>query len=341
MIVPSILVDWARLTRWRHWAQSKLPFLTAVTMLLVPAETSAPRLLAIVATVMAGGAFGYGLNEVADRASDARALKPNRAAGLDRGRWLPYLILTGCGTFGLSVAWAPDPAAPVLVLLSLVLAIAYSLPPLRLKARGRAGLVAAAAAQWTLPVLVVSAAEADGWQRPSAWVFALLSLAIGTRWMVVHQLQDAVRDRRSKVRSYGARRPDVGGLLLALFAGEVVLLGAGLAWSWTRSAPAAIALGPFLARELFILLRSRSLPSRLAGYDQAPLARYYFFALPLALGVGMLVTGRGPSAAPPLLLAAAVPQLMVGIRWWRDASAMNRQSASTQNAVVSASEPQP
>lgn len=338
----STLLEWVRLTRWRDWVQSKLPFLTAVTVLLLPSTTTAPRVLEIVATVVAGAAFGYGLNDVADRASDARAGKVNRAAGVSRRRWLPYLILTGAGAFGLSVVWAPDAAAPALVLLSLGLAIAYSLPPLRLKERGAAGVVSAAAAQWAVPVLVVAAAEPDGWLHPSAWLFSLLSLAIGTRWMVAHQLVDSVRDERSGVRTYARGRADVSGPLARVFACEFVLLGAGLAWTWPRSAPAAIVLGPFLLHEVLLVSR-RPLPVRLASYAEAPLAGYYFFALPVALAIGLLVTAEASAAVSALLLALALPQLLALIRSWRGrtGSAMKRARASTQRPVVSASEPQP
>jgi hypothetical protein len=336
-------MKWVRLARWRDWVQSKLPFLTAITVLLLPSATSASRVLEIVATIVAGAAFGYGLNEVSDRASDRRAGKLNRAAELPRWQWLAYLILTGAGAVGLSFVWAPDAAAPVLVLLSLGLASAYSVPPLRLKERGVAGLATAAAAQWALPVLVVSAAEPDGWLHASSWLFALLSMAIGTRWMVVHQLLDALRDRRSGVRTYLSRRLDVGGLLPVVLACELVLLGAGLASSWPRSAPAAIALGPYLAFELYLLLRRRSLSVRLASYEQAPLAAYYFFVLPVALAIGELVTATGSGTVAGLLLAVALPQLVAMVRGWRGGagSAVNRARASVQRPVVSASEPQP
>ena len=98
------------LARWRDWAQSKPPFLTAVAVLF--SDASALRVLAIVATVVAGAAFGYGVNEVADRSSDALAGKRNRAAGLARAQWLSFLVFAGASALGLSSLWAPDAAAP-------------------------------------------------------------------------------------------------------------------------------------------------------------------------------------------------------------------------------------
>jgi hypothetical protein len=70
------------------------------------------------------------------------------------------------------------------------MALAYSVRPIRLKERGVWGLLAAAVAQWSLP-LAVSAAQPGGWLRPLAWLLSALGLAIGLRWMAVHQLPDA------------------------------------------------------------------------------------------------------------------------------------------------------
>jgi 4-hydroxybenzoate polyprenyltransferase len=291
-----------------------------------------------VATVVAGAAYGYGVNEVADRVPDARAGKPNRAAGLPRRAWVSYVVLTGAAAVGLALTWAPDAAAPAAVLLGLGLAVAYSVPPIRLKERGVVGLLAAAAAQWTVPVLVVAAAEPGGRLRAAVWAFALLSLAIGTRWMAVHELLDAGADRASGVRTYASERGDVSALLRRAFACELLLLIAALAAAWPRSAPAALALVPYLAYEAL----RRSHGERLAGYDRAPLATYYFLALPLAVAVRVAVDGSDATTPIVVLVVLALPQLLARIRWWGGAGlAVKRASASAHRPVVRASEPHP
>src|SRR5207244_12653642 len=150
------------------------------------------------------------------------------------------------------------------------------------------------------------------------------------------------RDRTSGVRTYVSRRSDVTDLLPGVFACELVLLGVGLAAAWPHSVPAAIALGPCLAHEM-LLSRRRPLSGRLGDYGQAPVAGYYFFALPVGLAIGSLVTAEASGAVSALLLALAMPQLLARIRYWRGGagSAMKRARASTQRPVVSASEPQP
>ena len=315
-----MLRAWLGLARWRDWVQSKLPFLAALTVLL--SDTSTPRALAIVATVIAGAAFGYAVNEVADRSTDAPAGKRNAAAGLSVAEWLSFLVLTGAGALGLSLLWAPDAAGPILVAAGLGLALAYSIRPLRLKERGALGPAGAAAAQWAVPVLVVATAEPDGWLTPEAAAFALLGVAIGLRWMVVHQRRDAAGDARSGVRTWDAGGRDVTPLLGTLLACELVLLGAGVAWTWPDSVPVVAALGVCALDEL----RRGRLVGRLKGYEAAPLTTFYFLALPVSLAVA-----ADSVALAALLVVVAVPQLI----------ALTRASASTARPVVSASEPQP
>ena len=338
----AVWADWAALSRWRWWARTRPPFLAAMTVLLVPSVT-AWQMLAIMATVVAGAAFGFGLNEVADRASDARAGKRNRAAEMGRGRWLAFLIVAPAGALGLSLAWAPDPTGPALVLFALGLAVAYSAPPLRLKGRGGAGLAAAVAAGWAVPVLVVAAAQPGGLLRPAPWLLAAMGAAVGTRSEGNHQLQDILRDRRSGVQTYASAHGGIGGLLLGAFACELVLLGAGLAWTWPRSAPAAIALVPSLAQQGLLLWRGPPLSTRLASIGEAPLATYYFVALPIALAAAALFTAMAPALVGAMLLALAAPQLIATTRYWRTyaGSFTERARTSTHSAVVSASEPQP
>lgn len=311
-----IVADWVRLARWREWAQSKLPYLGAAALLL--SSPSWGPLLAIIATICLWAAFGYGLNEVADRRSDEDAGRPNRAAGLRAANWALFLALTGGGAFSLSLVWGADAAAQAFVLAGLALAFAYSVPPARLKGRGAWGLIAAAAAQWALPVLAVSAARPAGWLEPAAWSLALLGLAIGMRWMAVHQRQDTAADRSSGVRTYAARVGNVDRALLGAFASEVVLLPATLVLAWPRSAPAAAALALWVLPELTLIRWRRGpLRVRLRHFEDAPLATYYFLLLPVALAISRVPWSPRDAGVVALFLALGSPYLHRMIRGWR------------------------
>lgn len=297
---PAFWTRWVCLARWPDWSTSKLPYLGASTLLLASPEASAVRVLGILGTVLFWAAFGYGINEVADRDCDLRAGKPNRAVVLSPLSWVLFLTLTSSAAIGLSLLWAADAAAPVFVGVGLLFAVAYSVPPLRLKERGVLGLVAGAASQWVLPVLAIAAAHPRGWHRPEAWGMALLGLAIGTRWMAIHQVQDAAADRRAGVHTYVSRGGRAWPVLLGAFLTELVLLAATLVLLWPQSLPAALALAFWVGQQAMLRPRGEALRQKLQGYDHAPLAEYYFLLLPAALALA-----RGLSSPSFLVLAAA------------------------------------
>ncbi|MEK6406581.1 MAG: UbiA family prenyltransferase [Acidobacteriota bacterium] len=297
---PTMLPRFVGLARWPDWSTSKLPFLGAAALLLAPPESTAIQVLAIVATVLCWAAFGYCINDVADRGCDLRAGKFNRAANVSPACWALFLVLTAASSLSLSLFWAADWAAPALVLGGLLLASAYSLPPLRLKERGAMGLAAGAASQWVLPVLAISAAQSRGWSRPAAYCIALLGLAIGIRWMAIHQLQDTMADRRAGVTTYASHGGQVWPVLLGAFSAEVVLLAAALVLTWPQSFPAAAALAFWIGQQIFLRPRGEPMRQRLQGYDHAPLAEFYFLLLPVTLA---FVRAR---SSPSFLIVAAV-----------------------------------
>jgi hypothetical protein len=243
---------------------------------------------------------------VADRACDLQAGKSNRAANVSHAIWALFLTLTATTSIWLSLLWAADRAAPALVLGGLLLASAYSLLPFRLKERGAMGLAAGAVSQWVLPVLAISAVQPGGWSRPAAWCLALLGLAIGIRWMAIHQLQDTVADRLAGVRTYASRGGQVWPVLLGSFLAEVVLLAVTLVLTWPQSLPAAAALAFWIGQQTLLRPRGEPIRQKLQGYDHAPLAEYYFLLLPVTLALA-----RGLSS-PAFFVVAAV---FVAVGW--------------------------
>jgi 4-hydroxybenzoate polyprenyltransferase len=295
----AIVIGWLRLSRWHDWCTSKLTYTGAAIALLAPQESSVVVLLAVVGTIAAWAAFGYGINEVADRQCDQQAGKSNRAAGLSRATWSLFLLLTAGSSLGLTLLWRADAAAPALVLAGLVLSAGYSLPPLRLKERGAMGLVAAAVAQWGLPVLAVSAIQPWGSLRPGPWCLALLGLAIGMRWIAVHQMHDTAVDRNAGVQTYASGGGRIWLVIMGAFLSELVLLATTLVITLPESIPAIVALGLSIILQLLPRPRGDSFRKRLQGYEHAPLREYYFLLLPVTLAVG-----RGLSSPAFLLLAA-------------------------------------
>lgn len=195
--------------RFGSWWQHLVPPLVAVAYLaaLGAPPALAPfggTLLLFLASVVGVAGFGFFLNDVCDLASDARAGKPNRAAG--RSRRARLLVLTGWLGAGL-LPWLFLPRRPIglaLLALQIVLLAAYSLPPLRLKDRGFAGVLADALYGHVVPVaitlaLFTSSAAAGAFPHPRALALLLGSalVAKGLRNILLHQIGDRERDRRS------------------------------------------------------------------------------------------------------------------------------------------------
>jgi 4-hydroxybenzoate polyprenyltransferase len=159
----------------------------------------------------------------------------------------------------------------------------YSARPVRLKERGVAGVVAGAAAQWTLPVLALAAAEPGALRRAATGAAALLALAIGVRWMAMHQLSDAENDRRAGVRTVASRGGPVFALAACAFAAELILLAALFALAWPRSLAPGLALAIWAAAGAILGKPFRDVRIRLRAHHVAPLANYYRSVFPAAM----------------------------------------------------------
>jgi 1,4-dihydroxy-2-naphthoate octaprenyltransferase len=228
----------AGIVRAGDWWDHKLPPALAVfygTLFLArhAISAAAPAALALLVAVAAAAAFVSIVNDLADRADDAAAGKTNRMAGCSA---LQAALLVGAPLgIGLAflIAWRDD--------LPLVLAYAgswiafslYSLPPVRLKQRGFAGVAADAAGAHFFPSLtaLLLAAQVAGRAPDPWWVasVALWSLAYGVRGILWHQLLDSDNDRRAGVPTFARRVSAARAVRLAtriVFPVEVAALAA-------------------------------------------------------------------------------------------------------------------
>ena len=200
----------ARAADWWHY---KLPPLLGVAYLClerggVGAAAAAPTLLLILATAVGTAAFGHLLNDWTDLEADCRAGRPSALSGST-----PATRFALAGTaLALALApWALLPRSPLNVALfggELVLFAAYSLPPLRLKERGAAGMFCDALYGHALPVAVVAAtfqlAAGTGGASDRRFFAALVAwkLVQGVSSALVSQARDRRADRRAGVRTF-------------------------------------------------------------------------------------------------------------------------------------------
>jgi 4-hydroxybenzoate polyprenyltransferase len=292
-------VRWKRLkraVRWNTWYVSKISlFMVAMYYAGLTSALGIERLLLLYALLLgfacASASFGYMINDLFDRSVDRIAGKPNALAALSQPEAI-ILVAASCAV-GLIMAvpllsTAMDVA---LVIVAYGLMTVYSAPPIRLKERGVAALLAASAAQRTVPALIVFH-TLGVWDRTTVIFSAFISL-VGIRWIIVHQIQDAENDRRSGVQTLAI---DQGTKALyqvlkyLLFPAEVICLTLVMI-SMMTNVPGILAIfgvyGLWLLIEIPIR-RRRGLGTPLGSFKWAPLADFYDIVLPLALATALV-----------------------------------------------------
>jgi len=185
---------------WAWWF-NKVPL--SVTLMLLLADgrplgwAQAGALVLVVLVVCAVGNYGYALNDLYDVDEDLKTGRPNFAVSAGRRRTV--LVTAASAVIALVLAWAASGLAGAgLTVLELMLPLAYSIPPVRIKERKWLGVLCDALAAHVYPAaLALLAARHLEAGAPSAFVAACVlawSAAAGLRGILSHQLATADRD---------------------------------------------------------------------------------------------------------------------------------------------------
>lgn len=197
------------------WAPKLLPVVAVAELSALlsrtPGHDGVPRVVATLVSAIAVAAGAHVINDVSDRESDARAGVANAWTGADASVWIAVLAVCAGTAIAPWLVVPLDPAAGIVLAVLVVTTIAYSSPPLRLKARGRLGVVSDALVSHTLPAAFAMLEVSTQQSRDTRWVVTLVavlmwSFAFGFRSIVVHQVRDAEGDRQAGVRTYVVAR---------------------------------------------------------------------------------------------------------------------------------------
>jgi hypothetical protein len=249
-----------RAVRPGNWWFSKIPPLLAVVSLDILRERADPvhaQLLlgCFLWSIIAIAAYGHVINDAFDVESDASAGKPNQMAGvslLRRAGLCVALLLAG-----FAPALIVDLSYPTLLLLGLnyLWPTIYSVPPLRLKERGVAGLACDMLGSHVTPTLVALSMFGITSSRGADWfvgVLVLWSAVLGVKGILHHQVQDRSNDMRSGTVTYVTRASGEGlSRFLTVFnLGVELPVSAALAYITRDWAPCvAVALVAYCALE--------------------------------------------------------------------------------------------
>lgn len=190
------------LVRPRAWWFNKVPLSVTLMLLLIDGRPfrllEAAALALVVLAVCAVGNYGYALNDLYDVDEDRRVGRANATTGLGKPRmWLA--IAASALLAVLFGAFAGGARGALLATVVLLLPLAYSVPPLRIKERKWLGILADALAAHVFPAMLALATVAFLLERPVSLALAgcvlAWSAAAGLRGILSHQLHTADRDR--------------------------------------------------------------------------------------------------------------------------------------------------
>jgi 4-hydroxybenzoate polyprenyltransferase len=192
------------LVRPRAWWNNKVPLSIFLLLLLADGRPCTVEvlvsLIALVGIVCCVANYGYALNELFDRDEDRRAGRSNAAETASKGRMWSIIVCSAAVALAVAQA-AGGVAASVLTVGELLLPLAYSVPPLRVKERAWAGILADALAAHVYPpvlaLMVVSHQLIPVYHPLLLLCVATWSLATGLRGILSHQLQSEDSDRRA------------------------------------------------------------------------------------------------------------------------------------------------
>lgn len=284
----------SKLARAGEWWGYKVASVLATSYATVglfkqPLWPLAPYLLLLTLALTIGAIYVSILNDWTDRADDQVAGKTNRLANKSKlffGVTLGLFLVAGLGLA--AYFWQLNPLSSLLYLGSCAVYSLYSLPPIRLKVRGLAGVLADALGAHLFPNLFAVSLIGywSGQSVPLFWWIAVgsWSLACGIRNILKHQLGDAAADKQAGVHTlvvrWGERRAHRLGIRVA-FPLEVLALG-GLLLMLGQGMPILfllVYLGLEMLRARFWQIRPVILdPDQRILFDE-----YYSIFLPLAL----------------------------------------------------------
>lgn len=166
--------------------------------------------LLALAALVPGAAYVSVINDLTDLRDDVASGKSNRLVG--KSRAFIATVLACCIAPGIAVSlyWRNDPLLLSLYLAAWAAFSLYSIPPVRLKARGLLGVLADASGAHLFPTLLVVSLVYRwvGGSLDPVWftAVAVWSLSVGLRGILWHQLSDLHNDEKIGLRTYAQER---------------------------------------------------------------------------------------------------------------------------------------
>jgi 4-hydroxybenzoate polyprenyltransferase len=205
-VIASLIVFFAPVRAFTWWEFKTSVFLgiayLAAYVVGVPFSEAWPAFVACVLAIIPLASYVCVINDITDERDDRRAGKTNTMEGKSlfyKAGWITACVLGGLLAFLL--CFSGNLPAALLYVANWIVFTLYSVPPLRLKVRGAAGVLADACGGTALPtlwcvLLVDPSAQTPFLVAVGAWAFAF-----GVRGILYHQAGDFLADQAVGVRT--------------------------------------------------------------------------------------------------------------------------------------------
>jgi 4-hydroxybenzoate polyprenyltransferase len=250
------MLSLARLVRTNNWWNYKIPPMlalgyAAILLYGVPLDGALRALGLAVLFGLAAGSYGHVVNDLFDLESDRLSGRPSYLDSL--APWQRHAAWVLPLALGFAPAlWLPfSRSSLVLLAIEYLLPTVYSLPPIRLKQRGAAGVLCDALGAHVVPGLytisMVAAQAGPAGQGLRGFLFplaaAVWALCLGLKAIVIHEFRDRHRDRAAGIATFatGLDFARVRLLIERLYRGELAAFAFLLAVLFPRSVPTALA----------------------------------------------------------------------------------------------------
>ena len=291
--------------RIAEWIDSKVPLLLGVFVYFVFLEGASiasypAELTAFFIYISCFLGSNYIVNDLSDIEADKIAGKQKIIAELPKSIvWLSIVLLLAIGNIPILLLAQSRAACLAVIAMTYVLGFSYSAPGIRFKERGAAGLVECALAQRCMPICVIPLMI-----EVQTWAFALvlfISFLDGTRYILLHQLQDRVNDLRSGIATYATSKAGNIRFLIKICIVLEIIGCCAASVPIAFASPAVVVIGVFL--QLFVEYCSYKVLVSYAGkdyitiFDSVPLDFFYNLVFPLMSLFAMPISGTSIAIA--------------------------------------------
>jgi len=291
MMVSAVLKKLLHLIRWDEWYDSKLPLLAATAYFInirnpLPWPEAGVRTSLIIVFCALFLGYGYAVNDFSDIKADMLVGKKKLMAEIPRSTAVFFLAVLALLGISVLSPYYHDPKVMFAVVFCYLLGTVYSLPPIRLKERGVAGLLVSAIAQRSMPVLVMGAVWKNIDIALLGWAF--LGFLAGIRYILIHQYQDISADLQSGVTTFATGNPHVIARLVRWVLATEIITILFLFFYISRGVAGFIiftAIYVLYSGWYYSLLKRLAVAPSLLSFTHVPLADLYSLFLP----VGFLI----------------------------------------------------